>query len=460
MSFGEKILPYREAILKDLAELVNIPSVRDEAKDGMPFGEACAKALQTALDQAARMGLTVKNLENYAGHAEYGQGEEYAAVLAHVDVVPAGEGWSKDPYTMVTENGLCYGRGTADDKGAAIVALYALKILMDEKVPAKRRLRVILGAGEETGSEDMAYYFSKEPLPSMGFTPDADYGICNREKGLLRMHLASPVSPECRIRSFSAGTVCNAVPGKAEAEIRCTCQQTEMLRQEAENLPGEMSVIPTEEGCRILAQGRSCHAMQPQEGLNAASCLITLLGKVFTEEEIGSLLTFAKSCIGMEYSGNALGVACEDLESGPLTLNLGLVNQENESGSLDLDIRYPVTKDGNFVAESITEKAQSYGLTASVEALTPPLFLPENQPLIRLLKTAYKNVTGEDAVLYATGGGTYARSLQSKGVAFGPIFADEGDRRLHNTDENIDIERFMLHAQICLEAMYQMLTAD
>lgn len=231
MSFGEKILRYREEILADLADLVRIPSVRGEAVESMPFGRESAKALQVILEKAAAMGLSVKNIDNYAGHAEYGQGEEYAAVLAHVDVVPAGDGWDTDPYTMITKDGHCYGRGTADDKGAAIVALYCLKVLMEEKVPAKRRIRVILGAAEETGSEDMAYYFSKEPLPVMGFTPDADYGICNREKGRLSIDFSAVSLAASAVLRFEAGTAYNSVPGHAEVELVCSQAQLEELQK-------------------------------------------------------------------------------------------------------------------------------------------------------------------------------------------------------------------------------------
>ena len=123
MSFGEKILKYQDDILRDLATLVSIPSVRSAAEPGMPFGRESARALQTILSMAEGMGLSVKNVDNYAGHAEYGEGEETAAVLAHVDVVPAGDGWEGDPFVMTIRDGHCFGRGTADDKGAAIVAL-------------------------------------------------------------------------------------------------------------------------------------------------------------------------------------------------------------------------------------------------------------------------------------------------------------------------------------------------
>ena len=199
--------------------------------------------------------------------------------------------------------------------------------------------------------------------------------------------------------------------------------------------------------------------MQPQEGDNAASRLITLLASVFSEQELGSLLMFLNCHIGMEYDGTSLGVKLEDAESGPLTLNLGLVSVSEESASFSIDIRYPVTKDGNWIASRIAEQAEAAGLTVAERLVSEPLYLPGDSPFVRLLSDAYQAVMGQPAALYATGGGTYARALRGNGVAFGPFFADEPDRRLHNTGENIEISRFMQHAQICLEAMFRMLTA-
>ena len=212
MSFGSKILDYREDILKDLAELITIPSVRSEAEEGMPFGKEPAKALNRILDMADHMGFVTKNIGNYAGHAEYGEGDEVAAVVAHVDIVPAGEGWDTDPFTLTRKGNLYFGRGAADDKGAAIVALYCLKVLKDEAIKPKRRLRVIFGAGEETGSNDLEMYLKSEQMPAMAFTPDSEYGICNREKGLLRLNILAKGNDSSVIRKFISGTVVNAVP--------------------------------------------------------------------------------------------------------------------------------------------------------------------------------------------------------------------------------------------------------
>lgn len=458
MSFGSKILNYQEDIIHDLAELVAIPSVRGEAVEGMPFGKAPAEALNRILSMAEKMGFATKNVGNYAGHAEYGEGSEVAAVVAHMDIVPAGEGWDTDPFTLTKKGNLYYGRGTADDKGAAIVALYCLKALKDENIKPKRRLRVIFGAGEETASDDLEMYLKSEQMPVMAFTPDSEYGICNREKGILRLTVSSKQHSSAVVREFTAGTVVNAVPAKAKAVVMCTDDVYDRIQKAASRMEGDFSFVKTEDGTEITSVGKASHAMQPQEGFNAATHLMKLLGEVFSEEELGGLISFVNRSIGTELHGESLGVSLSDKESGLLTLNLGLAGIYDSSASIGLDIRYPVTAKGKDIFAAIVENALQYGLETTLDQDNKPLFLPESSPLISLLQDAFAAVTGKPADVYATGGGTYARAFEGRAVAFGPFFADEPDRCLHNTNENIDIDRFMVHAQVCLEAMYRMLT--
>ena len=151
LHFGNKILKYQDEIFADLARLIAVPSVRGEAEPGKPFGTAPAQALQCILEIAEKLGFPTRNVGNYAGHAEYGEGEEIAAVLSHVDVVPAGDGWDTDPFTMTKIGNQYFGRGVADDKGAAVVSLYCLKVLQDEQVVTKRRIRTIFGDGIYAG---------------------------------------------------------------------------------------------------------------------------------------------------------------------------------------------------------------------------------------------------------------------------------------------------------------------
>ena len=176
--FGEKILDYWDDIVQDLGKLVAIPSVAVPSEGPHPFGDQCARIMDAVVELAQGYGLSAKNVDYYAAHAEIGEGPENAIVMAHLDVVPAGEGWDTDPFTLVlTEDGRAIGRGVSDDKGAAVVALHCLRALKDAGVKGNRKLRVVFGSAEEIGMQDMPYYFYKEQHPEMVFTPDSGYGI-------------------------------------------------------------------------------------------------------------------------------------------------------------------------------------------------------------------------------------------------------------------------------------------
>ena len=165
MSFGEKILAYREDILKTLSELVRIRSVSAEGS------EKPLQALEYMLELGKNMGFEVKNVDGQAGHIQYGNGKRICGVLTHLDVVPEGEGWSVPPFELTEKDCRLYGRGVADDKGSAVVALYCLKALKDEGVISDgSTIRLILGTNEEIGMTDAQHYFSKEAELDIGFS--------------------------------------------------------------------------------------------------------------------------------------------------------------------------------------------------------------------------------------------------------------------------------------------------
>lgn len=459
MVFGKKILNYKEDIIRDLGRLVAVPSVCAPAEEGMPFGKESARALGMILGMAEDLGLKTGNFGNYAGHAEYGEGGETAAVVTHVDVVPAGTGWETDPFTLTQKGNLYFGRGTADDKGAAVVALYCLKALKDEKIAGKREIRAIFGAGEEIASNDLEMYFSQEPMPVMAFTPDSEYGICNREKGIMRVNFSGGKAASPVVRGFTAGSVVNAVPDSAEAELACSAEKSAELARNAETAEGDFQVTLLPDGAKVVSKGKASHAMQPQAGFNAATHLIRLLARTFSPAELGTFFGFLDGAIGTETDGASFGLKQSDEPSGPLTLNLGIVRAGTDGERASIDIRYPVTSDGDTIFSEIRSRASQAGFTAELLTDTKPLYLPAQSRLISLLQGAYHDVTGGTAELYSTGGGTYARAIPGNAVAFGPFFPGEEDRRLHNSNENIDIEKFLLHAQVCLEAVYRMINA-
>ena len=449
MKFGETILEYKDDILRDLDELISIKSVSATDK------ESASRALEFVLDRASQMGFKTRNIKGIAGHVEYGTGDELAAVLAQVDVVPAGEGWSSDPYRLTERDGRFYGRGVVDDKGPAIIALYCMKALKDRNIKTKRRLRLIIGAAEEIGMDDMNIYFRNEELPDIAFTPDSDYGICYREKGIMQIEISSSRHDGTLLTSLHGGSAVNAVPYKASVLIDCTEREDNQLRRRADGRQCDFDFVYTMDGLRIAAAGKASHASVPQNGLNAVAHLIRLLADGFGRECLGSLSTFLDTEIGLETDGSTLGIACSDKESGALTLNIGVAEIDEDNSKVFIDIRYPVTKDSNEIFEAVRNKAAQYGLDAKIMNNELPLSMDEDAPVIMMLREAYKSIMGVEPRIYSTGGGTYARMLKNHGVAFGPVF--EGDpAKIHDADEGISVENFFLHARICLEAMYNM----
>ena len=449
MCFGDKILDYKDDLLRDLDDLISVRSLScSDPKES-------ERALDLMLDKAREMGFAVKKVSSCSGHIEYGEGSDIAAVLAHVDVVPAGSGWRSEPFALTERDGRYYGRGVADDKGPAITALYCLKALKDNGIVPKRRIRLIIGAAEETGMTDMQEYFSSEEMPSMAFTPDSEYGICCCEKGIMQIEVSAPRHDGTILTEFQSGNAVNAVPSKAYALVDCTESEDTTLRRYADAKPGSYDFIYTVDGLVIRASGKAAHASTPEQGLNTATHLIRILAGNFGQKELGSLCSFIDDAIGTETDGLSLGINCSDKESGALTVNVGRVDINEKQCRCLIDIRYPVTKDHSRIFDTISKRAASEGLSTRLMNNELPLSADRDSVIVSLLSDAYEAVMGVKPELYSTGGGTYARTLKNTGVAFGPAF--EGDEtRIHDVDEGMSVEGFENHARICLEAMKKM----
>lgn len=445
VNLKDEILKYIDDIKKDLDTLIQIESVSSTEK------EKCKSALRWFLKRAEDMGFKTVNYNDVAGHVEYGDGEEIAGILTHLDVVPAGEGWTVPPFELTEKDGRLYGRGVVDDKGPAIIALYCLKALKDLGIKGKRKVRLILGTCEETGMEDVETYFSKEPIPDISFTPDSDYGICANEKGILQLEISTPTHDGTVLTELKAGNAINAVPDKAYALIDCTENEDHQMQRLADAKGNMFTFKYTIDGEMIVAKGVAAHGSTPQKGVNAATNLISLLCSTFGQKSIGSIGGFINNFIAEDFYGMYLGVNSFD-KSGNLTINVGTVTIVDNIAKATLDIRYPVTKDAVMILNQIQSVANREGVNVKVLAHKLPLTLNENSSVVKLLNKAYKTVMGTDADLYSTGGGTYARELGGKGVAFGPAFKDD-ETNIHNADESISVDNFLIHSQICIEAI-------
>ena len=447
---------YREEMLNDLAAVVAVDSEGGEPKPGCPFGEGPAKALKVFLEIAERMGFETDNVDNYAGAVSLGSGEETVGVLAHLDVVPAGKGWSTDPFTMTIKDGNMYGRGVIDDKGSAIAALYGLRIIRELGVPLKRGIRLIVGTNEEQGSKCMEYYVAHREPPTLGFTPDASYPLIHGEKGSFWAKLFFD-KEDLPILKMEAGEVFNAVPSECvvvlDSSVDPEALKAAAAKGFSEGYP--VTVEKLEDGTvRMLVKGKAAHGSTPFLGVNAVVSAAMILCDALGEKA-GKLLHFAKDVIGRDPYGKTAGVYFED-ENGVLTLNLGLLLFENGEGWIGTDIRFPVTGTGEYATGLYKAMAEKYGIRCEVPKASEPHFVPEDSELVTKLLKVYREVTGEkDAKSYTIGGGTYARHVGKKFVAFGPEFGDK-DYHMHNVDEFYPLDEYEKHCVICTMGMLEL----
>ena len=447
---------YRDEMLADLAALVAIDSSGGDPKPGAPFGEGPAEALHTFLKIAERMGLETDNVDNYAGTVSLGSGEETVGILAHLDVVPAGKGWDTDPFQMTIKDGKMFGRGVIDDKGSAIAALYGMRIIRDLGIPLKRGIRLVVGTNEEQGSKCMEYYVAHREPPTLGFTPDASYPLIHGEKGSFwaKLHFDKEEMP---ILKMEAGEVFNAVPFECEVFLDGSVDM-DTLKASADKGFSEgypVTIEKTDDGkIRMLVKGLAAHGSMPFLGVNAAVSAAMILCDALGEKA-GKMLHFVRDVIGRDPYGKTAGVYFED-ENGVLTMNLGLLRLENGEGWLGTDIRFPVTGTGAYATGLYRAMAEKYGIRADIPTPSEPHFVPEDSELVTKLLKVYRDVTGEqDAKSFTIGGGTYARHVGKKFVAFGPEFGDT-DYCMHNANEWYPLDEYMKHCVICTMGMLEL----
>ena len=334
MNLNERILAMEDSLLNCLQENLRIPSVQGEALEGAPYGAEVRRSLDHILSKAAELGFRTENVDGHLGWCEYGSGEEMVAVLGHLDVVPAGDGWSFDPWGGEIRDGKIWGRGTMDDKGPSVAALYALAALRDSGLPIRRRIRILFGCNEETGSADVKYYLAKGgEIPVMGFTPDGEYPVINGEKGIINVTFSRSYtqSGSLRLLSIHGGTAPNVVPSSACAKLACS--QELAARISLLKAP-KIRFTPTEYGVFVEAEGVNAHGSTPGQGENAIGRLMQALDTLPFEGDLAGVIHFLATKLGMESDGRSAGIYLHDDVSGELTLNWGTLSADEHKMTL------------------------------------------------------------------------------------------------------------------------------
>lgn len=413
-----------DKMISDLQRLVEIESVSMRTEDReYPFGKGVRAALDTALEICGTYGFRTKNCDNMTGFAEVGEGEELMGILVHLDVVPAGDGWRYEPFSLTIEDGKVIGRGVTDDKGPAMAVIHAIKELQEEGYTFHKRIRIIFGMAEETGNwSDMEYYKQTEDKVDFGFTPDADFPAIYAEMGIAHVRFTFDRGHTC-FEVLEGGNAVNMVPDVCKASYRSEKGDA-------------LSLVET---------GKSAHGSTPQDGENAISKLMTR----FQAREDCQLSRFFRDCIKMEYHGESLGGYAADQESGVITYNFGVIHTEGDEICLTADVRYPVT----YQIEEILDRIEAhlaerqYGdVKMELVYNQPYVFLDADGPVITKLLEAYREHTGDMGPATVIGGGTYARAMDNI-VAFGPMLPGR-ELTEHQANEYMLVEDLKLAKNI------------
>ena len=441
----------RENILRDIGRLVAVPSVEGPAAPGAPFGPGPRAALDEALAIAAELGLAPGEGEGHIGWADVpgAEKEKYLATVTHLDVVPEGNGWDADPFTLRVRDGWLLGRGVADDKGPSVLCLYALMFLKDEAGPLRYPVRALLGCNEETNMKDVAWYNAHEKPPVFCFTPDAEFPLCNGEKGQFEADLLSPVL-NGDILDFEGGVARNAVPDRASA----------LIRAELAALPAAEGITLEQEadGVRVRGWGKSGHAAMPQGTVNAIGLVVDYLlaNGIGSEAERAFLQLLHK--LHSAWDGTGLGIQADDGLFDPLTVVGGVIRMENGALRQTVDCRFPTSTNGSVLEAALRKAAGDAGVVC-MDHVNEPFYIGVDAAPIQALMEAYCQVTGEEAKPFTMGGGTYARHFPLA-VSFGPensnaVLPDFAGP-MHGANEGAKFEHLLAALKIYILALLKL----
>ena len=409
-----------EDVVSDIADLVSYPSLADatRAVPGAPFGPEVRSALDAALGIASRLGYTVSDDEGYVGIADIpGESEDHVATIAHVDVVPAGPGWNTEPFSMERREGWLLGRGVIDDKGPAVLSLYAGAFLIRHDITPRYTFRALLGCDEEVGMTDVHHYLEGHADPLFLFTPDAEFPVCNAEKGCFGATFTTPILGGGRFVSWSGAEATNAIPGQSILTLAIDVSDLPAPVANADRIRIESVGAGRS---TIVATGIGGHASLPAGTVNAISLIVSYLleSGVLTDSEADAVSMLAQ--IHTDALGTGIGIACSSPAFGELTCNAGTICV-NDQGALEqtIDVRYPDAITGEQIISRCQDLADRFGGSVCLTRDKEPFSVDASSPAVQALIDIYNGVTGKNAAPFAMGGGTYARNFKSA-VSFGP----------------------------------------
>jgi len=451
---------HADEMIKDLGRIISVKSVKSQAAAGAPYGKGSRASIDLARAMLERRGYAVSMYKDMIISADIGPGFPKMGILAHLDVVPEGEGWDSDPFEMVIKNGRIYGRGATDNKGPSVAAMYAMYCANDLCPELRHGFRLLLGSGEECGCEDITQYLAENKPPAHVFTPDAEYPIVNVEKGRLAPFFEAYWERDTslpRIVSLIGGKTLNVVPNRAEAVIEGFSLDDVLGFCSDFSAATGASISAVDDGGRLLvvSEGVATHAAMPQHGVNAQTALIKMLSSMPFASSKGFEYIRALNRLFPhgDYLGKAFGIAMSDQIAGELTLSFGVIRFSEYELSGNFDSRTPACADDVDLPGMTRSAFEREGFLVKSLSTTKAHHTPEGDPFVQTLLGIYEHYTGRPRNCLAVGGQTYVHSIPG-GVAFGCAMPGAGNN-IHGANEFISIEDLLVSAKMFAHAILE-----
>ncbi|MEW5713123.1 dipeptidase [Pseudomonas sp. SB113] len=471
---------YGKAALDTLRELVEIPTFN---VDGMPQYKnpefiRIADKIQAL---AKTFNLNFRNVDNRVYEISLeGSGDEVVGIHAHADVVPVTpenwvlkDGTKLDPFKVTLIGDRMYGRGTEDDKNGIVVAMYAMKVIKEEKLPLARNFKLLVDTTEETSGDAIPYYFERNPTPQYNLALDGGYPVVIAEKGYGTVMATFPrrkgQGKGAEIIAMTGGMATNQIPSASvatlvsdkPAELAASLQKAGS--EYAKRNGGDFDVTAKVDGknVKLTVTGVSAHSSEPQSGINPVARMLDLIhsvdGKIaLKHNHITDAARYAADNWGLDYLGGKLGVGFSDEFMGPLTTSLTFVGLDDKAFKLAVNLRVPKGKSPEKLQAEIADKLSAWDKKTKVKvdftySVAEPMFRnPEGEWVKALLAVASENL-GMEHKFGTSAGATSVHELPN-GVQFG-LARPEVKYTGHTDNEFKTVDQFLLDLQIVTEMM-------
>ncbi|KPA90784.1 dipeptidase [Pseudomonas asplenii] len=471
---------YGKAATETLRELVEIPTFRVDGVEQHDNPEFIRIA-DRIKSLAQSFNLNFRNIDNRVYEISLdGSGKEVVGIHAHADVVPVTpenwvlkDGTRLDPFKVTLIGDRMYGRGTEDDKNGIVVALYAMKIIKEEKLPLARNFKLLIDTTEETSGDAIPYYFERNPTPDYNLALDGGYPVVIAEKGygtvMARFSRRAAEGQGAEITALTGGLATNQIPSASvatlvtdqPAELAASLQKAgaEYVRQHGDNF--EVTAKVAGKDVTLTVTGVSAHSSEPESGVNPVARMLDFIhsldGKVaLKHNHITDAARYAADNWGLDYLGNKLGVGFADDFMGPLTTSLTYVGLDEKVLKLAVNLRVPKGRSPQVLKSEIAEKLEAWSSKTHVAVtfdykIAEPMYRnPEGEWVKALLAVASENL-GMPHRFGTSAGATSVHELPN-GVQFG-LARPEVKYTGHTDNEFKTVEQFQLDLQIVTEMM-------